>query len=223
MLLAIALVVTGCSDDERSDDSDAGAEVREQREAGAEVGGTAEPGGPVAWPAPPPAEVASLADAAGVPLETQEHLAHHVHAHLDVFIDGEHQTVPAGIGIVIDDPGVRSFDDPGGTSYGGIEGCDTGCISPLHTHDVSGVIHTESPTEVDNTLGQLFALWDVELTATCIAEHCTPKTAIGVYVDGTTVPLAEAADIALLDGTEVAVVIGDSPSQIPDEGDFSAA
>ena len=112
---------------------------------------------------------------------------------------------------------------PSTASYGGIEGCDTGCISPLYTHDLSGVIHTESPTEVDNTLRQLFALWDVELTVTCIAEHCTPDTPIEVDVDGTVISLAEAAEIPLLDGTEIAVVIGDPPSQIPDEGDFSAA
>ena len=39
--------------------------------------------------------------------------------------------------------------------------CDKPCISPLHTHDVTGIIHTESSTHKDNTLGQLFVEWNV--------------------------------------------------------------
>ena len=51
--------------------------------------------------------------------------------------------VPAGIGIDIADPDVRRFEDPT-APYGGIKGCRKPCISPLHTHDASGIIHTES-------------------------------------------------------------------------------
>ena len=39
--------------------------------------------------------------------------------HLDVFMDGRPVLVPAGIGIDIDDPAVKRFEDPVG--YGGIE------------------------------------------------------------------------------------------------------
>ena len=48
------------------------------------------------WPAPN--DPLARAATAGLVPETVEHLAFHVHAHLDVFIDGKHRTVPAGIG-----------------------------------------------------------------------------------------------------------------------------
>ena len=68
-----------------------------------------------------------------------------VHAHLDVFVDGEPIAVPAGIGINIDDPEVQRFKDPDDSvGYGGIKRCRKPCISPLHTHDETGIIHTES-------------------------------------------------------------------------------
>ena len=190
---------------------------------GVEVGGSAPARGEIAWPAPPADQVGALTEAAGLELETREHLTYHVHAHLDVFIDGEHRTVPAGIGIVITDPGVRTSDGLLGASYGGISECDRPCISPLHTHDASGVIHTESATEEGNTLGQLFTEWGVRLDATCIGDHCTPETSIRIWVDGDEQPLADAADIALTNGREIAIVIGELPSRIPAEGDFSGA
>jgi hypothetical protein len=193
------------------------------RSTGPEIGGVAPARGELAWPAPPADQVIRLTEAAGLVPEVRESLQHHVHAHLDVFIDGDHRTVPAGLGIVISDPGVRRFDEIGGTSYGGIQGCDTPCISPLHTHDTSGVIHTESATAVDNTLGQLFTEWDVRLTATCIGDFCTPTTTLAIYVDGKEVALAKAGDIALTDGKEIAIVIGSLPDRIPSKGDFSAA
>jgi hypothetical protein len=59
------------------------------------------------WPAPPPDRVIELATAAGLVPETAERLTYHVHAHLDVFVNGRRQTVPAGIGIVTTDPAVR--------------------------------------------------------------------------------------------------------------------
>jgi hypothetical protein len=77
--------------------------------------------------------------------ERKEFLIHHVHAHLDVFVDGKRIGVPAAIGINVDAPEVKSFEDPdGAVSYGGIERCRKPCISPLHTHDATGIIHTES-------------------------------------------------------------------------------
>src|SRR5215204_6022098 len=37
-------------------------------------------------------------------------------------------------------------------------------ISPLHTHDTSGIIHMEADREFDFTLGQLMAIWGVEFS-----------------------------------------------------------
>jgi hypothetical protein len=146
-----------------------------------------------------------------------------VHAHLDVFIDGAHRSVPSGIGIVITDPAVHTGTVGGAPAYGGIEGCDTPCISPLHTHDVTGVLHTESAVDVDNTLGQLFKEWDVRLTDTCVGSYCTPTTAIRLFVDGKAKALASASKVPLTDHEEIAIVIGKPPTRIPSEGDFSGA
>ena len=92
------------------------------------------------WPAPP--DPLALTREAGLQPGRVEQLKYHVHAHLDVFVNGKGVEVPAGIGINIDDPGVKSFPDP---AYGGIKLCAEPCISPLHTHDTIGILHTESP------------------------------------------------------------------------------
>ena len=85
--------------------------------------------------------------AAGLPPGPKEYLTNHVHAHLDVFVDGVPVRIPAGIGIDTADPDVKRFDVPDGSfAYGGIEMCSEPCISPLHTHDGSGILHTNRGT-----------------------------------------------------------------------------
>ena len=59
------------------------------------------------WPAP--AHPLRLTVAAGLTPERTETLIHHVHSHLDVFVNGKHIRVPAGIGIDIHNPGVHVF------------------------------------------------------------------------------------------------------------------
>lgn len=176
---------------------------------------TAEP-----WPAP--ADPMAATRSAGLVPESRESLVHHVHAHLDVFVDGQHITIPAGIGIDISNPGVRQFSDGGQIAYGGIEGCDRPCISPLHTHDVTGIIHTESAADVENTLGQFFIEWGQRLDASCVSSYCAPAENIEVYVDGDLF-VGDPADIGLSNHREIAIVIGTPPVQIPSTADFSAA
>ncbi len=72
------------------------------------------------------------AAAAGVPVDPVEWLSHHVHTYLGVFVDGEPEIVPAGIGI--DNDGHR--------------------IAGLHTHDCSGTVHLEAEEPTELTLGQ---------------------------------------------------------------------
>ena len=173
----------------------------------------------IVWPAPPnPME---LTVEAGLVPEKAESLAFHVHAHLDIFIDGERVIVPAGIGIDTANPDVREFNEADGSkSWGGIEGCATPCISPLHTHAQFGIIHTESATPVPNTLGQLFVEWDVALTETCVGEHCAPATTIAFYIDGQP-STGDPREILLSDRREIAIVIGTPPAEIPSTADFS--
>ena len=175
----------------------------------------------VVWPAPQ--DPLNRAVAAGLKPEVRETLTFHVHAHLDVFVDGNPIIVPAGIGINIADPGVKRFTDTpdGSTDYGGITGCQQPCISPLHTHDDTGILHTESSTPVPNTLGQFFVEWGVRLSRSCVGNYCNPKP-IAFYVNGKLYNQDPAA-IQLTYQKEIAVVIGTPPAQIPATGDFSNA
>jgi len=60
----------------------------------------------------------------------------HIHPHLEIFINGQKQEIPANIG-------VRPT-----------------CMNSLHTHDNSGVIHIESPEKRDFNLADFFAVWE---------------------------------------------------------------
>jgi hypothetical protein len=153
-----------------------------------------------------------LARAAGLVPEVNEHLTFHVHSHLDVFLSGKHVRVPAGVGIDIADPAVKRFPMPdGSTAYGGIVRCPRVCISPLHTHDDTGVLHTETTKPVPNRLGQFFTEWNVRLTRTCVAGYCKRVT---FYVNGHRYR-GDPRAILLADLTEIAIVIGVPPKKIP--------
>jgi hypothetical protein len=165
--------------------------------------------------APAPPNPMELARKAGLVPETAERLQYHVHAHLDIFVNGVAKLVPGGIGIRTDDPQVHSGTVVGLPAYGGISTpCATPCISPLHTHDATGVLHTESATHKDNTLGQFFVEWDVPLSTTCVGTYCAPTTTIAWYVGGKKYT-GDPAAIDLSNLVEIAVVIGTPPAAIP--------
>jgi hypothetical protein len=173
----------------------------------------------VLWPAP--TDPLERTVAAGLKPEQKEHLANHAHSHLDVFIDGVEVAVPAGIGINTEDPEVRQSTEADGTvSYGGIEMCDQPCISPLHTHDETGILHTESSDPQPHNLGQFFVEWGVELSETCVADLC--EEPIAVYVDGAPYE-GDPAAIELTDRKVIVIVIGTPPDEIPSTADFSNA
>jgi hypothetical protein len=166
--------------------------------------------GAVSWPAPN--DPMTLARAAGLVPEVNEHLAYHVHSHLDVFVSGKRVRVPAGIGINITDPAVKSGQLPdGSTAYGGIVRCKRVCISPLHTHDDSGILHTETTKPVPNRLGEFFTEWNVRLTRSCVARYCKR---VAFYVNGHRYRGDPRRNL-LADLTEIAIVIGAPPKKIP--------
>jgi hypothetical protein len=200
LLVAIALGGTGCSSSKKTSSSSRGTVKL--------------------WPAP--SDPMARARAAGLLPETHESFLHHVHAHLDVYLDGKQVVVPAGIGIDITNPDVKHLTVAGQPAYGRISECSKPCISPLHTHDVTGILHTESPTLVDNTLGQFFTEWAVKLDAECVATYCRPSSKVAIYVDGK--PFSgDPRSIPLTDQREIAIVIGKPPATIPSTADFSAA
>jgi hypothetical protein len=179
-----------------------------------EAGPAPEPAsGGAPWPAP--SDPLDRTVEAGLQPETHEFLEFHVHSHLDVFVNGEPVEVPAGIGINIVDPGVKTTEGETGPTYGGIDPpCEEPCISPLHTHGTDGVLHTESAVGHPNTLGEFFTEWGVALTPECVGGYCKPEAAIQIFVDGE-LERGDAADIQLVDLREIAIVIGSPPDEIP--------
>jgi hypothetical protein len=170
--------------------------------------------GAAPWPAP--ADPMKLTEKAGLTPETHEFLLYHVHAHLDVFVNGTPVTVPAGIGINIYDPGVHSAKaKDGSTVYGFIDPpCAQPCISPLHTHDISGILHTEAKKNQSNNLGEFFTEWNVRLDAKCVGGYCKPAASISIYVDGDAYT-GNPRQIGLEDLREIAIMIGTPPTKIP--------
>lgn len=143
-------------------------------------------------PWPVPVDTAAAVRAAGIPMLAQEGMVEHIHAHLDVVVDGRPVLVPASIGI----DRARSG------------------ISPLHTHDDTGVVHVESPAKRSFSLGELFTQWGVSLSADNIgALRSTDGNAVRVFVNGAQRPENPAA-ITFADQDEVALVFG---PQRPDE------
>jgi hypothetical protein len=153
--------------------------------------------------APWPAELASLADrlqALGLPLLASQGNVLHIHAHLDLFVNAKRVPVAAGVGI----------------NQG------SGFLSPLHTHDRTGVIHIESPTKEQYTLGQVFAVWGVRFTPSRLGGYRTTSSRpIRFYVDGKPYE-NDPTRLVLSAHQEIAVVVGKAPSRIPASYRFAA-
>jgi hypothetical protein len=118
----------------------------------------------IAPPWPAPADATAAVRAAGLPMLDQEGAVEHIHAHLDVRVDGQPVEVPAFLGI----------------------DQTRGSISPVHTHDATGVIHIESPVTRQFSLGEFFSEWAVSLSADNLgALRATGGNTVRVYVNGT--------------------------------------
>jgi hypothetical protein len=80
-----------------------------------------------------------------------ESLVYHVHPWLRIWIEGKNVTIPAAIGMK------GAFQ---ATTVNGIPtyGAST-CYEPLHTHDDTGIIHIESESDTNYTLGDFFNVW----------------------------------------------------------------
>jgi hypothetical protein len=170
-------------------------------------GGTAESLPPIQTGAPPwPADTVDLRgrlEAAGLQVLTAEGQVQHTHQHLDVYVDGARVTVPANIGI----------------------DRDTGVLSPIHTHDATGIIHVESPVVRDFTLGQIFDVWGVRFDAHCVGGICDGSgRVLTVYVNGQ--PFGgDPRSIVLQAHAEIVVAIGAAaqlPNPIPSSYEFPA-
>lgn len=148
--------------------------------------------------APWPPEYLYLADRLlplGLTTLTQEGVATHIHAHLDIFVNGKRVTVPPNVGI-----------NPG-ANY----------LTELHTHDSRGVIHIESPKANDTfTLGEFFGEWAVFLNADQVGGYKGMRW----YVDGKE-QTGNPASLVLKAHQEIALVVGKAPAEIPSSYKFA--
>lgn len=135
----------------------------------------------------------------GVPCYAHETVTYHIHAHLDVYVHGDHVGIPADIGIRDD------------------------CIFALHTHDATGVIHVESAQKQTFLLGQFFSLARWANGAGYVAgQELGPSDGIRAWVNGMPVVPATPDNIAALPiepHDEIVIEIGppwvDPPKSYP--------
>lgn len=123
---------------------------------------------------------------AGIQCAREEYADFHIHAHLDIFVDGNPYPVPEAVGIV------------GRT-----------CLYWMHTHDGSGIIHIEAPQTRVFTLGQFFDIWKATARSAPTVKQ-NPK----VFVDGKRMKI-EWERVEITDLTEIAVVYGKEPAEVP--------
>jgi hypothetical protein len=134
----------------------------------------------------------------GIGCNPMEQAVFHIHAHLDIIINGVNFLVPSQIGI------------------------PSNCFYWLHTHDESGIIHIEAPMHRDFTLGQFFDIWGKKLSNDQIFNYvANANNLLSVYINGTKVPdITNYRDIKLNAHDEIAIVYGNPPSTIPSSYKF---
>jgi len=141
---------------------------------------------------PETAQLRARLGAIGLQVLTGEGQAQHTHQHLDLFVDGGMVLVPANIGINV----AERF------------------LSPIHTHDMTGIIHVESPIVRDFTLGQFFDVWGVRFDAHCVGGVCDGNgKSLSLFVNGQ--PFAgDPRSLVLSAHEEIVVAIG-AAAQLP--------
>ena len=105
----------------------------------------------------------------GIEGSSTEMLRVHIHAHLSIFNKGHQIAVPYGIGIMRPFQIVNGFVARGSGFYW------------LHTHDATGIIHIESPTDRTFTLGNFCDVWGEPLTTRNVAGL---QGAVHAFVNG---------------------------------------
>ncbi|HEY4025319.1 MAG TPA: hypothetical protein VGO86_02720 [Candidatus Dormibacteraeota bacterium] len=135
----------------------------------------------------------------GIQCQTAEQVVYHIHSHLAIFVNGQPGTVPMGIGIPnaqVENTSIGPFVTGGS------------CFHWLHSHATDGIIHVESPSQRQYTLGNYFDIWGEQLSPTRVGADTGTVIA---YVNGERytgdpreIPLTVHAVIQLDVGTDVA-------------------
>jgi hypothetical protein len=152
-------------------------------------------GGPAPW-VPEWDHLAARLQADGLPVLSAESFVVHIHQHLDLYVRGKHEPLPALIGINVQQ------------RY----------LSPIHTHDFSGIVHVESPTRRTFTLGQFWDVYGVKFDAHCVGGECG---GVRVFVNGTRYR-GNPRGLVLRSHQEIVVAVGAPPRRVPRRYAFPA-
>jgi hypothetical protein len=141
------------------------------------------------------------ADAINLPAHGSN-LAMHEHVNLQIFVHGTPEQVPVDVGI------------------------NAGGAASLHTHTSDGLVHIESGTVADFTLGQFFDVWGVRYTPRCLGAYCGDGTnELQVFVDGEPYTGGDTTEVPLDPESVIVVTYGtqdELPDPIPSTFDFSS-
>jgi hypothetical protein len=188
LLLSAIVALSGCGGGDKSTSSDPTTTTAVPRPDASALPGAQT--GPPPWN-PGTDQLQERLQALGLPALPAEGTVVHIHQHLDLYVDGKHLTVPAGIGI--------------GQTF----------ISPLHTHDVSGILHVESDRPRTFTLGLFFGVWGVPLSSAQIGGlEAGGGKQLRVWVNGK--PFAgDPGTIELAARQEIVLAYGRTPKPLP--------
>jgi hypothetical protein len=114
-----------------------------------------------------------LPDVNGISCDALESTVVHNHVHLAIFVNGQEEQIPFGIGIA--QPWQVSNSDEGPF----VE--DGSCFYWIHTHTQDGIVHIESPIRRRFTLGDFFAIWQMPLNENQVGPAQGP---VITYVNG---------------------------------------
>ena len=128
---------------------------------------------------------------AGIQCEREEYSTFHIHAHLDIFINGKPYEVPRLVGII-----------------------PSTCLYWMHTHDRSGIVHIEAPQVRTFTLGHFFDIWKATAKGVPAAKE-KPQ----VFVNGKKVNV-DLGKVEITPRSEIAIIYGKEPPTIPSSYDF---
>jgi len=133
--------------------------------------------------------------------DRMEHFKMHIHAHLDIFINGSAFTIPSDVGRIPDH-----------------------CIYWVHTHDQKGIIHIESPENRNFTLGEFFDIWGQNFSNNQIFDNIVEESdnnILSVYVNGKKISTRnDYRQITINAHDEIAIVYGNPPASIPSNYEF---
>lgn len=128
----------------------------------------------------------------GIECNSTEFFTHHVHAHVDVFVNGQQQQIPANIGIL----------------------SSPRCFYWLHTHDTDGIIHIEAPQVRQFTLGQFLDIWSQTGSNGQSFFSSVSAMPVKVYVDDIAFQ-GNYRDVELDSRKQIVLVYGNPPITIP--------